>query len=352
MPSENKTEKPTPRRIQRAKEEGNVPKSLEVNSVAILLTGLTLLWFFGSKIFEEFLFSSFKSAETFISPQRLNSNDVLLFWEYNLEKVFVWLFLLLLTTLLIAIISNIAQFGVVFTSKPLGFKFERLNPINGLKNIFFSLNGLFELIKNLLKIAVIIGIAYFFVNSHLEEILSLYRLPIEEGLSTLSHLLLTVSGYIIAVGALIAVIDYSFKRWKWLKDLMMTREELKEELKQTEGNPEVKRELRRRMRQIATRRMMQEVPKATVVITNPTHYAVALKYDINKDNAPKVVAKGVDNLAKRIIETAKQHGVEIYRDPPLARALYTSVEVGQEIPEKFYRAVAKIIAYVLSKKRV
>ena len=351
MPSGNKTEKPTPRRIQKAKEEGNVPKSLEVNSVAVLLTGFLLLWLFGPKIFGEFLSTSFKSIETFISPQRLSSNDLILFWEYHLERLFLWLFLLLLATLLVAIISNIAQFGVVFTSKPLGFKFERLNPLKGLKNIFFSLNSLFELVKNLLKIAVIIGIAYFFVISHLEEILSLYQFPLERGLSVLSHLILTVSGYIVAVGAIVAVIDYSFKRWKWLKDLMMTREELKEELKQTEGNPEVKRELRRRMKQIATRRMMQEVPKATVVITNPTHYAVALKYDIYTDNAPKVVAKGADNLAKRIIEVAKEHGVEIYRDPPLARALYTSVEVGQEIPEKFYQAVAKVIAYVYGKRK-
>jgi len=351
MPSENKSEKPTPRRIQRAKEEGNVPKSMDVNSAAVLLSGFALLWLFGGKIFEGILTASFKGVETFISPQRLNSDDILLFWGETLKKTLLWLFLLLLVPFSVAIVANVAQFGVIFTTKTLRFKFERLNPIQGIKNIFFSLNGLFELVKNLVKVTVIVAVAYFFVSSHLEEILALYSLPLEEGLTVLSRLLMTVGAYIIAVGAIIAVIDYSFKRWKWLKDLMMSREELKEELKQTEGNPEVKRELRRRMRQMATRRMMQEVPKATVVITNPTHYAVALKYDINRDNAPKVVAKGVDHIARRIIEIAKQHGVEIYRDPPLARALYNSVEVGQEIPEKFYRAVAKVIAYVLGKKR-
>ena len=351
MAQEGKTEKPTPRRIQKAKEEGNVAKSPEVNAVAVLLVGFLLLIFLGEKIFGEILFGVFNAVEKFISPYRLDSGDILLFWVENIKYVLLWVILALVLTLVVAIVANIVQFGIIFSLKPLQLKWERLNPIQGIKNIFFSLNSLFELIKNLIKITVIIGVSYFFVKAHLAEILSLYKLPLEEGLKVFFNLVLTLSAYIIATGAVIAVIDYSYKRWKWLQDLRMSKEELKEEFKQTEGNPEVKREIRKRMRQVMTRRMLQEVPKATVVVTNPTHYAVALKYDIDRDRAPKVIAKGVDHLAQRIVEIAKKHNVEIYRDPPLARALYQSVEVGDEIPEKFYKAVAKVIAYVLSKKK-
>ena len=351
MAREGKTEKPTPRRIQKAREEGNVAKSPEINSVAVLLAGLLLLLLLGGKIFTDLLMGGFLSVQTFISPDRLNGNDILLFWEENLKQLLVWVLLALLLTFSVAVVSNIAQFGVLFTLKPLKFRWERLNPIKGIKNIFFSLNSLFELVKNLLKVGIIVAVAYFFIKAHLTEILSLYKLPLEEGLKLLFDLVVKLSAYIIATGAVIAFLDYGYKRWKWMQDLMMTKEELKEEFKQTEGNPEVKREIRRRMRQIMTRRMLQEVPKATVVITNPTHYAVALKYDMERDRAPKVVAKGADRLAERIIEIAKKSGVEIYRDPPLARALYQSVEVGDEIPEKFYKAVAKVIAYVLSKRK-
>ena len=349
---EGKTEKPTPRRIQKAREEGNVPKSQEVNSVAVLLAGILLIYLFGEYLFKNLLTFPFLEIPLFVSPDRLDPGDLLLFWETNLKRLFLSLVLLLLLTLLVAVISNIAQFGVLFSTKALKPKLEKLNPINGLKNIFFSLNSLFELVKNLVKIGVIVAVAYFFVKSNLEQILVLYKTPLSEGVSVLGSLLLKLSLYIALTGAVIAVIDYSYRRWKWYQDLMMSRHELKEEMKETEGNPEVKREIRRRMRQISTRRMLQEVPKATVVVTNPTHYAVALKYDMEKDPAPKVVAKGADRIALRIIEIARQHGVEIYQDPPLARALYQSVEVGDVIPEKFYQAVAKIIAYIYKKKRL
>ena len=351
MPGEGKTEKPTPRRLERAKQEGNVPKSPDVNSVAVLLTGLLLLWLLGEKFFSDLLMASFYAVERFISPHHLAPQDLLLLWGYFLKKLFVWISLIFLIILAAAVIANIAQFGFIFSFKPLKPKLEKLNPINGLKNLFFSLNSLFELVKSIVKIAVIIAVAYFYLKAHLVDILSLYRLPLGEGLLLLGDLVFKLSLYIAATGAVIAAIDYGYKRWKWIRDLMMTKEELKEEFKQTEGNPEVRREIRRRMRQIMSRRMLQEVPKATVVITNPIHFAVALKYDMERDRAPKVVAKGVDHLALKIVEIAKKHGVEIYRDPPLARALYQAVDVGDEIPEQFYRAVAHIIAYILRKKR-
>ncbi len=351
MPQENKTEKATPRRKQKAREEGNVPKSPELAAVAVLLTGFLTLIFLFPYFWTNFLVYSFLGTEVFASPDRLGFEDITSFWKYNLEKSFIWIFPILVLTFTVAVVSQIAQFGFIFTLKPLQLRWERLNPIKGIKNLLFSLNSLFELVKNLVKIGIILGVAYYFVQGHIGEILALYKMPLEEALKHLGSLIITLSAYIIATGLVIAFIDYAYRRWKWERDLMMSREEVKEEYKQTEGNPEVKREIRRRMREIMSRRMLQEVPKATVVITNPTHYAVALKYDIEKDNAPKVVAKGADHLARKIIEIAQKHGVEIYRDPPLARALYQSVEVGQEIPEKFYKAVAKIIAFVYKKRR-
>ena len=348
--ADNKTEKATPRRREKVREEGNVPKSPEIASVSILLGGFLLMIFLLPFLFWNFLAGAFIRLELFISPDRINLTDITAFWLENLKLLFPWIGIVLGVVFSLAVVSQIAQFGFLFTLKPLKPNFGRFNPISGIKNLFFSLNSLFELVKNLIKIAIILGVAYFFVKNHIEEILSLYKYPLQDSLKDLGLLLLYLTAYIIAVGIVIAIIDYAYRRWKWEKDIMMTKEEVKEEYKQTEGNPEVKRELRRRMRAIMTRRMMQEVPKATVVITNPTHFAVALKYDMDRDLAPKVVAKGTDNLAKRIVEIAKQHGVEVYRDPPLARALYYSVEVGQEIPEKFYKAVAKIIAYIYKKK--
>jgi len=352
MAGENKTEKATPRRRQKVREEGNVPKSPEIAAISVLLTGFLLMFFFLPYLFFHFLWGSFVGVELFISPDRLNPNDIKLFWSESLKSIVVWIFIIFGAVFAVAVISQIAQFGFLFTLKPLQPKLDKLNPIKGIKNIFFSLNSLFELAKNLVKISVILAVAYYFVKNHIEEILSLYKLPLEEALKTLAFLLVLLTAYIVAVGIVIAAIDFAYRKWKWEKDIMMTKEEVKEEYKQTEGNPEVKREIRKRMREIIARRMLQEVPKATVVITNPTHFAVALKYDMAKDNAPKVVAKGVDHLARKIIEVAKQNDVEIYRDPPLARALYYSVDVGQEIPEKFYKAVAKIIAYIYRKRRL
>ena len=348
---EGKTEKATPRRRQKVREEGNVPKSQELSSLAVLLGGFIFISFFFQKLWNDFLIASFKGIEIFINPERLNANDITLYWSLFLRHLVIWIFTLFLGTIVLVIIVNIAQFGFLFSWKPLQPKLSKLNPISGVKNLFFSLNSLFELVKNVIKIAVILAVAYFFFKNHLEDILTLYKLPLLEGLSQLGKLIYQITLYILAVGAVIGILDFAYRKWKWEKDIMMTKWEVKEEHKQTEGNPEVKREQRRRMREIIMRRMIQQVPKATVVITNPTHFAVALKYDMDRDYAPKVVAKGADEIAKRIIEVAKENGVEIYRDPPLARALYYSVDVGQEIPEKFYKAVAKVIAYVLKKKK-
>jgi flagellar biosynthetic protein FlhB len=347
---EGKTEKATPRRRQKVREEGNVPKSQELGSLAVLLGGFVFISIFFTKIWNDFLVASFKGIEIFINPERLNANDITFYWSFYLKHLILWIFILFLGAIVLVVIVNIAQFGFLFTFKPLQPKLSKLNPISGLKNLFFSLNSLFELVKNIVKIAVILAVAYFFFKNHLGDILTLYKIPLLEGISKLGALIYQLTLYIIAVGGIIGILDYAYRRWKWERDIMMTKWEVKEEHKQTEGNPEVKRELRRRMREIIMRRMIQQVPKATVVITNPTHFAVALKYDMDKDYAPKVVAKGADEIAKRIIEVAKEHGVEIYQDPPLARALYYSVDVGQEIPEKFYKAVAKVIAYVLKKK--
>ena len=346
---ESKTEKATPRRRQKLREEGNVPKSPELNSALIILFGFGILYFSFYYFWNEILIGSFKEIEVFMSPYHLHKEDITLFWNEGLKKTLIWVALILILTLVVAVISNIIQFGFLFTLKPLKPRLDKFNIIQGLKNLFFSLNALFETVKNIVKLTLISAVSAYFIYSHFEEILSLFKLPLLQGVSLLALIIVKLSAIIVALGLALAIIDYAYRRWKYEKDIMMTRWEVKEEFKETEGHPEIKKAIRKKMREIIARRMLQQVPSATVVITNPTHYAVALKYDIEKDRAPKVVAKGVDYLAKKIIEIAKQHGVEIYREPALARALYYSVEVGQEIPEEFYRAVAKIIAYVYRK---
>jgi flagellar biosynthetic protein FlhB len=348
---EGKTEKPTPRRIRKAREEGNVPKSTDLNSALVLIGGMGILTLLFGKLFNDLLSGSFYAVLNFFSPERLTAQDMLLLWGNYLKYTFLIVAGILIGTWVVAVLSNVIQFGFIFTLKPLKPDLSKLNPINGIKNLLFSLNALFELAKSIIKIALIVGVAYYYLDSNKEKIAILFKLPLWQGLELLGWLVFKLAAYLALVGLILALIDVAYRRWKYIEDLKMSKWELKEEYKQTEGNPEVKRELRKRMRQVMARRMMQEVPKATVVITNPTHYAVALKYNPQEDPAPIVVAKGVDNLAQKIIELAKQHGVEIFREPELARALYYAVDVGEPIPPKFYRAVAKILSYVLRKKR-
>jgi flagellar biosynthetic protein FlhB len=247
--------------------------------------------------------------------------------------------------------SNIAQVGFSFSSKPFGFKLERMNPLNGIKKIIISRRSLTEIVKNLLKIGLIGIVVYYALQAAIGGALSI----IDGGPSTILNFMGVEAksiGYKICLAFFaIAAFDYFFQRNEHERDLRMTKQEVKEESKQLEGDPQIKGRIKTIQRQIAYRRMMQDVPTSDVVVTNPTHLAVALKYETQKMIAPKVVAKGADLLAARIRSIASEHNVPIVEDKPLAQTLYKSVDVGESIPEKLFHAVAQVLAHIYQLKR-
>jgi flagellar biosynthetic protein FlhB len=252
---------------------------------------------------------------------------------------------------IVGVLSNLVQVGWKITPKAMSPKFNRINPLSGFKRLF-SAQSLVTLLKSLAKFFVIVIVIYNAVKDELDKLPHLAYMELGEALAYVADLIVSLG---ISVGGwflVVAAADFIYTRLKHAKDLKMTKQEVKEEFKQTEGNPQIKGRLRSKMREVSMRRMMQGVPGADVVITNPTHYAVALKYERDDNKAPVCLAKGADFVARRIKEKAMEAGVEIVENKEVARALYDSVEVGQEIPPDLYQAVAEILAYVYRLKKL
>ena len=258
----------------------------------------------------------------------------------------------LIMGLIIAFITNLLQVKWKVTTKPLQPKLDKFNPINGFKRIF-SMNTVFELLKSILKVACIFLVAFMTVKDRAAEIFILYSLSLNQAIASTCNLVIDVGIRISLIYSIIAVVDLIYQRKKFHDDMKMTKQEIKDEMKNSEGDPHVKGQQRQRMQQASRRRMMQNVPKADVVITNPTHYAVALKYDGRPadggEAAPKVIAKGADYVAQKIKEIAKENGVEIVENKALARMLYANIPVDGAITPDLYEAVAEILAYVYAK---
>ena len=347
MAQENKTERATPYRRRKLREEGNVAKSVEIATSLTVLVASVVLLFTGAMIFREIV--GFLLAVSGLRPFEfsLQAGGVVRDSFLNTAKVLIPFFLI---TVGVVIASHIAQFGVVFSLKPLRFRWERINPIEGLKRIL-SLSTLFELAKNSLKALLLFGVALFVVKESVGQLIGSAQVPLVEGLMFLISLMFKVVLILGVVAFLIALLDFAYKRWEYERRIRMSRQEVKEEIKQLEGHPEVKAKIRARMREMARGRMMAEVPRASVVITNPVHIAIALRYDPEKDRAPVVVAKGKGVIAERIVRIAEENEIPVVRREELARALYPAVRVGEEIPPEFYRAVAEVIAFVLFRRR-
>jgi flagellar biosynthetic protein FlhB len=250
-----------------------------------------------------------------------------------------------LAAVVIAVVVNILQVKWKVTTKPLQPKFSKLNPANGFKRIL-SKDSLFELVKSIAKVVLIAGITFLSLRSRVNDIFLLYNVTLKQGVSEIASLIIDVGFRISIVYCIIGLADYVYQKHKFNEDMKMTKQEVKDEMKNSEGDPQIKGQQRRRMQEASRRRMMQDVPKADVVITNPTHYAVALKYDSGSGKAPVVVAKGADLIAQKIKEIARENHVEIVENKPLARTLYANVEIGREIPPELYQAVAEILAAV------
>lgn len=339
-----KTEPASPKRLEKAREEGDIPRSRELAAVAVLFSaGLGLL------IMGDHLNKALKSSmsmglqfdrEVAYDPMvlLLKTSDLI----YSLLIAFTPLALLIM---FVAIAAPVLIGGWVFSTNALTPKFERLNPLQGLSNII-SKNAAMELIKSIAKTILVATVAYFVIAHDMQPILSLSMLPLKAGISQINDLMLM--GFLSIVSALIfiAAIDVPYQLYSYAEKLKMTKEEVRQESKESDGNPEIKARIRQQQREMARRRMMSEIPQADVVITNPTHYAVAIKYKDDGMRAPVVVAKGSDAVALKIREIAAEHKVPTLESPKLARALFAHTDLGKEIPEALYSAVAEVLAYV------
>jgi flagellar biosynthetic protein FlhB len=343
-----KTEKATPRKKKKAREEGQVLRSQELGVAVLFLTAFQGLRMFSGLIYTNMSgFMKFGLGMIKEGPLQGIKEPYAIsrYINYAFQQIIVMVIPLMAVVMLAGLIVEIAQAGWHPTTKPLRPKLSKLSPLKGIKKIF-SLNAVLELVKSLLKLAVVgIGIYTVVIN----EINVLRHFVQMELINTVAYVGDVVIDIGVMVGGMyvaIALLDFLFQWWRHNKSLKMTKQEVKEEYKQTEGDPVVKGQIRRRMLQAGMRRMMQQVPSADVIITNPTHFAVALKYDRELGEAPVVLAKGADYVARRIKERALENGIEIIENKPLARTIYDTVEVGQEIPPELYQAVAEIFAYL------
>lgn len=287
----------------------------------------------------------------FFSFPELDESTFMFYMKESLLKAMYSVGLLFAVGIAVSLMSVFLQTRFLIAPKALKIDFTRLNPIEGFKRMF-SLRSLMEFLKNILKISFIGVIAFIFIKSEWNNFFVMPFLPLEESTSRMLYDILQIALRCGVALLAIGVFDYFYQRWEFERSIRMTKQEIKEEYKETEGNPEIKRRQRQLMAEIIRRRMLQEVPEATVVITNPEHIAVALKYNIDEMEAPVVVAKGAGEIAEKIKEIARENGVPIIENPPLARAIYRLSEVGDEIPVELYRAVAEVIAQVYRMKRV
>ncbi|MEW6697244.1 MAG: flagellar biosynthesis protein FlhB [Bacillota bacterium] len=348
--SQEKTEQATPRRLQEARRKGQVPKSTDLNGALLLLVaGLFALLSKDSLISQtqKYFYTYFNS---FIQHRQPDSHLVQLLIDFtvNVFAVFVPFFILLMV---VALGVNLAQIGFLFAPEAVKPKLDKLNPINGLKNMF-SGRAMFELVKSLMKIIIVGWVIYAAVMGEFTNLLAIFHSPPQTMLNQVLSVSLKVMLWGAAVYLGIALLDLIYQRYAFQKEMRMSVQEVKDEYKQTEGDPQIKGWLKRRQRQLLMNLVRKEVPQATVVVTNPTHYAVALRYEQPMES-PVVVAKGTDQLARQIREIAQEHDVPVIENVEVARLLYANVEIGQAIPIEMYQAVAEILAmvYRLKNKR-
>ncbi len=340
---QEKTEKPTGKRRKDARKEGNVFQSREICTVAILFG---VFWMI--RILFPFIYTQIRQYFNWIMDAMAGEPESFLTYQLFLVTVltaFKCALPLLFAAFLLGVLSHGVQtrFNVAF--KALRPKFSKLNPLKGIKKLF-SLKNLMEVVKSLIKIALLLILLYNILTADLAQIGRMLGLPVMNSAVLTLNMIFNLVMKVCLAFTVVAFFDFLFQRWQYEKDLKMTKQEVKDEFKQTEGNPEIKGRIRRIQRQMAMSRMMQKVPEADVIIRNPTHFAVAVQYNPDKHAAPVVLAKGQDELALRIVRTGEEHGVHVIENRPLARALYASCELDREIPAEFYGAVAEVLVYI------
>jgi len=344
----DKSEEPTAKRLADARKKGQIPRSKELNTFVALMTASVMLLFVGGSIadgLKKIMQQQFQlSREIIFDPASL----VIFFEKVLLDGLFLMI-PLVIPLMIVALLTPMMMGGWNFSAQSMSPKFSKMNPISGLKRMV-GVQGLVELLKSIVKIALVFSVAGILFKSNLNQYLGLNALSVDNSIAKAVDLigiaLLILSSTLIVIVA----IDVPYQLWNTKKQLMMSKQEVKDEAKQQEGNPEVKGQIRRKQMEIAQQRMMDEVPKADVIVTNPSHFAVALKYDSEGSGAPVLVAKGVDLIAAQIRNSAVGADVPLVASPPLARALFYATELNEEIPAGLFLAVAQILAYVFQLK--
>lgn len=350
-PGGEKTEQPTAKKKKDSRKEGNVAKSKEIGNCLVLLTLFLVLkvWIgkIGNGLLEVFQASYGKIPELSKTRGGVDSVAISGLLKDVIQDMIIIVGPLFAIAFVVAFVGDYVQVKWAPTTKPLRPKFSKLNPVKGMKKIF-SVKSLVELAKSVLKIALIVYIVYSTLKDSLGLVFLVYHMPLMQTIANVGEIVIGVGIKISAFYIIIAAADFIYEKWKYNEDLKMTKQEVKDEYKNAEGDPQIKGKIRSKMMEASRRRMMQAVPQADVVITNPTHFAVALRYEPDKFDAPYVVAKGEDYLAQKIKEIARENHVEIVENKPLARMLYHNVEIGAQVPPELFQAVAEVLAMVYS----
>ena len=351
-----KTEPATAKKLKDARDEGKVAKSRELNSAFDLIVLFLCLKIFVSFVGQKFIDIFSYIYENMPDFVKINEGGLSvqaaagLIASVTLKSLIIMLPFMAFG-FVVTLLVSIVQVGWKVSTKPMKPELSKLNPLNGFKRIF-SKDSLFELVKSILKIVIIIYIAYTSIKDNANDLFALYDLGLNQAVALVGTLIINTGIKISIVYLVIGLADFIYQKHKFNEDMKMTKQEVKDEYKNTEGDPQIKGRQRRKMQEVSQKRMMQDVPKADVVITNPTHFAVALKYEAKVSSAPVVLAKGEDYLAQKIKEVARENKIEIVENKPLARMLYHNVDVGAEIPPELYQAVAEVLAAVHKAKNI
>lgn len=349
-PGGEKTEPATEKKLSDARKEGQVAKSREIGNGFMLLGLFLLLKFWVGNLGEQCLslFSGFydhmAEAVKLYDGELMDGTIWALLFQM-LSKTFLMIAPVFVLGVIIAFLAEVMQVKWRPTTKPLKPKFSKMSPLKGFQRIF-SAQSLMELVKSVAKIGLIGYIAYSTLKDQMGMLFLLYNMPLQQAIALLGEVVTNLGLKISAFYLVISFVDFGYQKWKFTQDMKMTKQEVKDEYKNAEGDPQIKGKIKQKMQEISRRRMMQSLPEADVVITNPTHYAVAIQYDAEKYDAPVVLAKGEDYLAQKIKEKAREYKIEIVENKPLARMLYANVEVGEMIPPELYQAVAEVLAMV------
>ncbi len=347
---DDKTEKATPKKKSDARKKGQVFQSREMSAALVLIIMIVTLKALGSNLYSQItLYMKNAFSEYVKLTGQFDLNLVMKLFIEALIVLAKTVLPLLIVAALSAVIIGYAQVGYLFTFETLKVKGNRINPLSGFKRIF-SVRSLVELLKSIIKIVIVVWVAYSYLKSKTNEVIALMDADLFSILAFIGDATFNVGIKISFAMVILGFADFLYQKFDYEKNLRMTKQEVKDEYKQTEGNPEIKGKIKQKQRQMSMKRMMKDIPKADVVITNPTHFAVAIKYDLEKATAPFVLAKGQDYIALRIKQIATENKVQIVENKPLARTLYSTVDIGEAIPPELYQAVAEILAFVYKLK--